>query len=210
MIVKKIKHKEDLRSVILEAAKKLFVHEGYEATSIRKIAKEIGFSPTTIYLYYKDKNDIVYALHQVGFGILKERFFPLMAVENPFERLKALGKLYIQFAFNNPEYYQVMFMMKEPLSFLNSQKENNEWIEGELVIEFLKNTVIECQTKGYFKEMDPIAVTIHAWAAVHGLVSLHVTQHLDCIKDVFDKMDTMEEIVYNSFQVLVELMNSSK
>ncbi|WP_156306925.1 TetR/AcrR family transcriptional regulator [Sphingobacterium endophyticum] len=210
MIVKKIKHKEDLRSVILEAAKKLFVHEGYEATSIRKIAKEIGFSPTTIYLYYKDKNDIVYALHQVGFGILKERFFPLMAVDNPFERLKALGKLYIQFAFDNPEYYQVMFMMKEPLSFLNSQKENNEWIEGELVIEFLKNTVIECQSKGYFKEMDPIAVTIHAWAAVHGLVSLHVTQHLDCIKDVFDKMETMEEIVYNSFQVLVELMNSSK
>lgn len=210
MIVKKIKHKEDLRSVILEAAKKLFVHEGYEATSIRKIAKEIGFSPTTIYLYYKDKNDIVYALHQVGFGILKERFFPLMAVENPFERLKALGKLYIQFAFANPEYYQVMFMMKEPLSFLNSQKENNEWIEGELVIEFLKNTVIECQTKGYFKEMDPVAVTIHAWAAVHGLVSLHVTQHLDCIRDVFENINTMEEIVYNSFQVLVDLMNSSK
>lgn len=210
MIVKKIKHKEDLRSVILEAAKKLFVQEGYEATSIRKIAKEIGFSPTTIYLYYKDKNDIVYALHQVGFGILKERFFPLMTVENPFERLKALGKLYIQFAFANPEYYQVMFMMKEPLSFLNSQKENNEWIEGELVIEFLKNTVIECQTKGYFKEMDPVAVTIHAWAAVHGLVSLHVTQHLDCIKDVFENIDTMEEIVYNSFQVLVDLMNSSK
>ena len=86
---KKIKQKEDLRTVILEAAKKLFVQEGYEATSIRKIAKEIGFSPTTIYLYYKDKSDIVYALHQVGFGMLKDQFLPLMAVEDPFERLKA-------------------------------------------------------------------------------------------------------------------------
>ncbi|VTQ03121.1 TetR/AcrR family transcriptional regulator [Sphingobacterium daejeonense] len=74
---KKLKHKEDLRTLILEAAKKLFVQEGYEATSIRKIAKEIGFSPTTIYLYYKDKSDIVYALHQVGFGILRDRFFPI-------------------------------------------------------------------------------------------------------------------------------------
>jgi len=207
---KKLKHKEDLRTVILEAAKKLFVQEGYEATSIRKIAKEIGFSPTTIYLYYKDKGDIVYTLHQVGFGILKERFFPLMSVDNPFERLKALGKVYIQFALSNPEYYQVMFMMKEPLSFLNSQVEDNVWVEGELVIEILKKTIEECQEIGYFKGLDPVAVTIQAWSAVHGLVSLYVTQHLDCIKDVFGKTETLEESVYSSFQVFVELISSSK
>ena len=206
----KAKNKEDLRTVILEAAKKLFVQEGYEATSIRKIAKEIGFSPTTIYLYYKDKNDIVYALHQVGFGILRDRFFPLMAVDNPFERLKALGKIYIQFALANPEYYQVMFMMREPLSFLNSMEDNSAWTEGELVIELLKKTIMECQEMGYFKDLEPIAVTIQAWAAVHGLVSLHVTQHLDCIHDVFDKQESMEEMVYSSFQVLVSLMANSK
>ena len=76
---------------VLEAAKKLFVQEGYEATSIRKIAKEIGFSPTTIYLYYRDKNDIAYALHQEGFLLLRDRFMALMSVDNPFERLKAIG-----------------------------------------------------------------------------------------------------------------------
>ena len=207
---KKLKHKEDLRTLILEAAKKLFVQEGYEATSIRKIAKEIGFSPTTIYLYYKDKSDIVYALHQVGFGILRDRFFPLMAVENAFERLKALGKIYIHFALSNPEYYQVMFMMKEPLSFLTSKEENAAWIEGQYVIEFLRKTIVECQEMGYFKDMDPIAVAIQAWGAVHGLVSLHVTEHLDCIKDVFERNDTMEEMVYASFQVLVEMIARSK
>ena len=49
---RKLKHKEDLKQSILDAAKKLFIKEGYEATSIRKIAAEIEFSPTTIYLYY--------------------------------------------------------------------------------------------------------------------------------------------------------------
>ena len=52
---RKLKHKEDLKQSILDAAKKLFLTDGYGATSIRKIAAEIEFSPTTIYLYYKDK-----------------------------------------------------------------------------------------------------------------------------------------------------------
>lgn len=207
---KKIKQKEDLRTVILEAAKKLFVQEGYEATSIRKIAKEIGFSPTTIYLYYKDKSDIVYALHQVGFGMLKDQFLPLMAVEDPFERLKAVGRNYIQFAFMHPEYYQVMFMLKEPLSFLNSQIEDSSWVEGELVIELLKKTIIDCQEVGYFKGMDPVFVTIQAWSSVHGLVSLHITQHLDCLHELFGKTGNLEEHVFSSFQILVGLIQATK
>ncbi|GGE30656.1 TetR/AcrR family transcriptional regulator [Sphingobacterium cellulitidis] len=207
---KKIKHKGDLRTVILEAAKKLFVQEGYEATSIRKIAKEIGFSPTTIYLYYKDKSDIVYALHQVGFNMLKDQFVPLMTVEDPFERLKALGRIYMKFAFSHPEYYQVMFMMREPLSFLNGQLGDNSWVEGELVIELLKHTIVECQSLGYFKGMDPVFITIQLWSSVHGLVSLHITQHLDCISDVFGQSGEMEEMLNSSFQVLIGLINSSK
>jgi len=63
---RKRKHKEDLKQLILDAAKKLFMKDGYEATSIRKIAAEIEFSPTTIYLYYKDKAEISHALHQEG------------------------------------------------------------------------------------------------------------------------------------------------
>ncbi len=207
---KKIKHKEDLRVAILEAAKRLFVQEGYESTSIRKIAKEIGFSPTTIYLYYKDKNDIVYALHQVGFNMMRDRFFPLMSVDHPFERLKALGKNYIQFALEHPEYYQVMFMMREPLTFLNAQLENNKWPEGEVVLNFLKDTIVDCQNNGYFKGLDPVFVTLQAWSAVHGIVSLQVTNHFDCVQEVFGKSESMEETVYSSFQVLVELFNSSK
>jgi AcrR family transcriptional regulator len=60
------KHKENLRQAILDAAKKLFLRDGYHATSIRKIAQEIEFSPTTIYLYYKDKAEIAHALHIEG------------------------------------------------------------------------------------------------------------------------------------------------
>ncbi|MEI5984121.1 MULTISPECIES: TetR/AcrR family transcriptional regulator [Sphingobacterium] len=208
--MKKQKQKEDLKVLILEAAKKLFVQQGYESTSIRKIAQEIGFSPTTIYLYYKDKNDLIYALHQVGFTMMRDRFMPLGVVEDPFERLKAVGKNYIEFALDHPEYYEVMFMMKEPMDFLDQQCGSEQWQEGERVLEFLKMTVAQCQQQGYFKGMTVEAVTMQAWAAVHGLVTLHVTQHLEKIIDVVGFQEGVKDMMYASFEAFVQMMGSTK
>ena len=209
-MTKQVKHKEDLRTVILEAAKQLFVQEGFEATSIRKIAKVIGFSPTTIYLYYKDKSDIVYALHQVGFGMLRDRLEPLMAVEDPFERLKACGRNYIRLAFEHPEYYQVMFMLKEPITFLQDETAVNKWPEGEQVLAFLKMTIEECQALGYFKGQNPFYTTIQCWATVHGLVALNITDHLSCIQEIFGMQESVEELIYESFKTLITLVSTAK
>ena len=208
---KKIKHKEDLRVVILEAAKKLFVQDGFDATSIRKIANEIGISPTTIYLYYKDKNDIIYALHQVGFNMLRDLFIPLMSVEDPFERLKALGRNYINFAFSHTEYYEVMFMMKEPMTFLSEHCESDLWEEGERVLDLLTHTVIACQEVGYFKDMSPAVVTMQVWSSVHGIVTLYVTQHLNKIMHVLEKEEGKEmELVNDCFKVFIKMIENFK
>ena len=71
---RKERHKEDLKKDILTAAKELFTEKGFEATSIRAIAEKIEYSPATIYLYYKDKNEIVHALHQDGFQTVGKPF----------------------------------------------------------------------------------------------------------------------------------------
>src|SRR4051812_30485147 len=98
---RKEKQKEELRAKILQSARELFMEMGYEHTSIRNIAEKIDYSPTTIYLYFKDKDDVFYALHQEGFTILNQYFKSLEHVSNPFERLKATAKAYIQFAIEN-------------------------------------------------------------------------------------------------------------
>ncbi|MFX8778120.1 helix-turn-helix domain-containing protein, partial [Acinetobacter baumannii] len=56
---RKEKQKLELKRLILDASMKLFVEEGFENVSIRKIADLIEYSPTTIYLYFKDKNEIL-------------------------------------------------------------------------------------------------------------------------------------------------------
>lgn len=207
---RKIRHKEDLRKRILEAAKKLFVTAGYEATSIRKIAKEIEFSPTTIYLYYKDKSDIIYALHQEGFQMLRQHFQPLMQVESPFERLKALGRCYINFAFTHPDFYDVMFMMKDPMQYLKTNCVEATWEEGERVFDFLVQTVQECQRVGYFKTLDPMHVATEAWASVHGMCALYISGHLKSMMEVVLADSDHERMIENAYRVLVHYLESTR
>lgn len=206
---RKERHREDLKAAILEAAKKLFLKDGYEATSIRRIAAEIEFSPTTIYLYYKDKTDITYALHQEGFNILRERFEGLSFVEQPFERLKAMGRAYIQFAFDHPDFYELMFIMKEPMEYLEAHHPEEEWPEGERVFDALVGTVMACQRDGYFADVETQEMAMLAWSTVHGLCSLHIMGHF---KHVADKCMPETDVdahvflgnVYKSFVRVVE------
>ena len=73
---RKQREKEEMRQLILEAAKKIFLEKGYEQASIRNIAEVIEYSPGTIYLYFKEKDEIFHELHEQGFRKLVEYMSP--------------------------------------------------------------------------------------------------------------------------------------
>ncbi|WEK33417.1 MAG: TetR/AcrR family transcriptional regulator [Candidatus Pseudobacter hemicellulosilyticus] len=205
---RKEKHREDLKQLILNAAKKLFTTDGYEATTIRKIAAEIEFSPTTIYLYYKDKNDILYALQKEGFHIMANQFQALLQVDHPFERLKAMGRTYIQFAFDNPEFYDLMFLLKDPLQDMQAPcGDEQEWEEGVRSFDFLKQTIIDCQQVGYFQGQDPGLQSMWVWGTVHGLCSMHLSNRLDIISKLhLDSGNALQTLsaIFESFVLNLE------
>lgn len=206
---KKIKQKEDIKELILNAAKETFVKDGYQGTSIRKIASKIGYSPTTIYLYYKDKNDIIYHLHQEGFNLLKMMFTALINIDSPFERLKALGRTYIQFAKENPEYYELMFVTKEPMVFLDEFNEKI-WEEGSRVFDSIRQTITECQEEGYFIQGKPEHITLQAWSIVHGICSLYLSTRLQKIGQVNMKVEDAEYLLDSTFKNYVDFVEQTK
>ncbi|RAV98472.1 TetR/AcrR family transcriptional regulator [Pseudochryseolinea flava] len=169
---RKERQKEELKGKILQAAKALFMEKGFEETSIRNIAEKIEYSPTTIYLYFKDKDDIFHALHTEGFVLLNQYFRPLAHVSDPFERLKAVMKAYINFAKENGEFYDLMFIINSPMKSV--EKEAGEWEEGKRAFEFLIGTVGECIQRGYFHGMDAEVVAFTLWSMVHGICSLEI------------------------------------
>jgi AcrR family transcriptional regulator len=207
---RKSKHKVDLKQSILDAAKKLFLEDGYAATSIRKIAAEIEFSPTTIYLYYKDKNEISHALHQEGFKILSERFAVLAHVEHPFERLKAMGKIYMQFALENKDYYEIMFIMKEPISSFDQNCDDEEWEEGKRAFHTLLNTIQDCQNAGYFKDFEPSALSLLVWSTMHGLCTMKIHGQLDLVVKTKGILTHVDDVFTHTYECFIQLLEKLK
>lgn len=174
---RKEKQKLEIRKRILEASMKLFVEEGFSNVSIRRIADIIEYSPTTIYLYFKDKDEIFYNLHEMGFLKLQEMNRNLDDIHNPLLRLHKMGENYIQFGMENPEFYDLMFIQPEPMEKLTEM--GCEWQNGEAALTRLRDTLVECMEKGYIAQTDPTVLSLSIWSMVHGLVSLATRQRLE-------------------------------
>jgi AcrR family transcriptional regulator len=204
---RKERHKEELKKDILNAAKELFMANGYEATSIRNIAEKIEYSPATVYLYYKDKDEIMHAVHQEGFKILVEYFMPLYSITHPFERLKSLGQAYIKFSLDHPEMYKLIFVMKDPMDHVDNCED--EWDEGQSAYEVLLNTVAQCQESGYFKELETHGMSLMIWSTMHGLCMLRESGHLahaSKAKEIRPDVDSLMAYTYETFIKFLETL----
>jgi AcrR family transcriptional regulator len=206
---RKERHKEELKKEILTAARELFMQQGYESTTIRNIAEKIEYSPATIYLYYKDKNEIVHALHQEGFKLLVNHFRVLDTVSDPFERLKAMGRAYIRFCLENKEIYQLLFVMDEPLRHVESCVEQ-DWNEGDRAFDLLMKTVTECQSQGYFKGLSPEKMSFVIWSTMHGLCTLRTSGHLGHVTAVKESGYDLDFLMTSTFETFGLMMERLK
>lgn len=198
---RKEREKEQLKESILKAAREIFIEKGYEQTSIRNIADRIEYSPGTIYLYFKDKDSIFHALHQEGFVLLRQQMQVLQAVEDPFERLKAMGKIYLSFAEEHPDFYDLMFIIRAPM---NALEEKDCWQEGLSAFGMLVQVVEECIGAGRFKGQDAEELSYVIWASLHGMVAITIRDRCHVISE--EKRDGIEMIGLERF---IQLLSKS-
>jgi len=106
--------REAVRRAILDAAKDLFVTEGYHNVSIRKVAERIEYSPAAIYSYFASKDDIFFALAEEGFRLLGDPGTTDAAEQagrlEPLERLRAIFWRFYEFSRQHPQYFALMFV----------------------------------------------------------------------------------------------------
>ena len=197
--------KEDLTKLILEAAKALFIERGFKYTSIRNIAERIEYSPTTIYLYFKDKDAIFHAIHTEGFNLLNLKMSVLFSVEDSFERLKAMGHIYYTFALENRELYDLMFIQEAPMNFIEEEFDEGKWQEGKTAFDFLQGTVKECMDKGYLPKADVETTAFYIWASIHGMCALDIRCRCKMISD-----EKREHIVEYGYQVMTLILENLK
>jgi AcrR family transcriptional regulator len=172
---RKARQKKFLRQEILDAASELFVEDGYENVSMRRIADKIEYSPTTIYLHFKDKAELLEQVCQETFSRLSH---VLEAIEqqpgDPIDRLKSGLLAYVHFGMENPHHYRATFMMPIPAEF-NPEKYKQPDSPGMQAFDFLRRSVYDCISAGKFREVDPELVSQTFWAGIHGITSLLIT-----------------------------------
>ncbi|WP_144264193.1 TetR/AcrR family transcriptional regulator [Filimonas lacunae] len=193
---RKQKEKLEMAKLILDAARKVFLEKGYEQTSIRNIANEINYSPGSLYFYFKDKSEIFHELHKEGFRLLMSRMAVLAKVADPFERLKAIGLNFIEFAQQHRDYYNLMFIVEEPV---------NPAVEGfkiaQEAISFLAGVLTECQAKGRFTGMDIEYLTFMVLSAIHGICALFCKDRTSSFVS-----KTNEELMQHGYECFVALL----
>jgi AcrR family transcriptional regulator len=168
-----------LRAAILAAARELFNEQGYEATTMRKIAEHIGYSATAIYRHFPDKHSILTELVHGDFAALGASFAGAMAEPDPIERLGLLGRGYIDYGLRNPNHYRLMFMTRKTPVHALEGAECGPITKGDPTSDAyaaLVFTLREVIATGVLRPefSDPETVAQILWASLHGLVSLYL------------------------------------
>jgi AcrR family transcriptional regulator len=197
---RKEREKEEMKKLIIDTANRLFVEQGFEKTSMRSIAEAMEYSPATIYLYFKDKSELFDAIHRQAFQVFFEYLSKVNVIEDPMERLDVLGDQYLKFAMENPGYYDLMLIMREPMS---TQRNEGSWDQGDTSHKILTRTVEECVSKGYFKDNDPAVVSFMIWSQVHGICAMMIRERMK-----FYPEDQWEALMYEAKKVFMKMVRS--
>jgi len=158
----------DFRERLCEAAERLFAEKGPEAVTMRQLAAELGVSPMTPYRYFKDKDDILAAVRTSGFDRFAEALETAYA-KPASARAKgaAVGEAYVNFAFEHPQTYKLMFDLNQPNDGEHPELERAGARASDTMSRYVRTLVADGVLEG-----DPVEIGAMFWVASHGAVSL--------------------------------------
>lgn len=154
------RERQAVRGSILDAARDLFVAEGYQAVSIRKIAEKIEYSPAAIYSYFAGKDDIFLALADEGFHRLDAKVRCATECADPIDNVRACWWAFYEFSKEQPEFFELMFVDR------SVPRITQQWDGFEFLQQLLANAV-GCLQRAI--DAGVLPSTLNAHVAMHVL-----------------------------------------
>jgi AcrR family transcriptional regulator len=167
VITRRRKYKGELRRVILDAARDIFVREGYENFSMRKLAARIEYSPGSVYLHFQNKEELFRCLTDESFERLHKTLLEMRDTwkcRNPVEELRKGLFAYVDFGLRNLNDYRFVFMLTPPIEGRPYK------VHPAFVI--LRQMVRRCVETAQFRRVDVETTAQALWSSVHGITSL--------------------------------------
>ena len=162
---------------ILDAAKAMFLAEGFEAVTTRKLAARVGLSQTGLYVYFKSKEEILDALCQRTYAATLARYRQIEA-EHPddLDRFKAMLRWTVEQGLAAPEEYQIIYMRPRRLFHgpEEAAKPPEAQSRGAQIVLWQMALVRRLIEAGVFRKMSPTVAGQVAMTAPHGLVARRI------------------------------------
>jgi AcrR family transcriptional regulator len=189
--------KEELRQTILQAASELFLEQGYDRFSMRHLAEQIGYSVATLYLYFRDKDDLLFTVVDEGFTRFARQLTEAAASsDDPWARLDAIGQAYVRFGLQNPVYYQLMFLWR--VDFL-TQARTGEQQPRIAALRVLHDAVQYAMSSGVMQPGEVESVSDALWATMHGTVALAITMPPFDTERTLKLSATIREMIFHAW-----------
>lgn len=175
------RERETLRLRIVEAARDILSEEGLEGLSMRAIAERIEYSPATIYLYFKDKDDLIRSVVEEAFLVMAEYMKRALAEvgrsATPGVVYRATGRAYVRFALENTAYFRVMFELPG-VPQCDCPEPGDGVVPEDHSFETVVQVIQRAIDAGEYVAQDAQRGATIGWALLHGLTSLYLSGHL--------------------------------
>jgi AcrR family transcriptional regulator len=163
------------RGEILRAAERIFIAEGYQGATIRKIADEVGVSSTALYMHFRDKDEILLEICDTAIArLLKSNSEISTRPIDAVSRVRLMLDAYMSFALENPNAYQLVFCGHSGL--VSEDKQMVTAALGDSCYDVFAGTVSEIGATGRLRTGTVESAAQSMWAACHGLVALLLTK----------------------------------
>lgn len=196
-------NEQNLKEKILESSRRQLFEEGYRNFSLRKIAREVGVTATSIYLHFDSKDHLLHTLMEESIEELNNQLQDaVLDLFDPIKKLEALAHVYVNFALKNPREYQILYMVS---SDEMSRYPKEKFRQARRGYEIVTDTLQEGVSKNLLDEPRPRIAAYTFWAQLHGVMSVVLSKRLDNRIDQQEFIKDAIEHIIQGFHVRIAL-----
>lgn len=207
---RKAREKERRRNQIVDAAEKIIFSKGLDQSTMDEIAEEAELSKGTLYLYFKNKNELYLAITERGSNILNTRFAKVFAGAHDhtgIELIRLIGETYLNFVRENPNYFKA-FMYYESLSNVEELQQSEfaqtcEDNRREALNFMIRALQIGMQDGTIDDSYDPKELAIAIWSSTRGITTISHMKGGGHHFKMLDEMEISVEALFENFLKLV-------
>lgn len=174
------------REEILESACALFLEEGLDGFSMRKLAERLDVTAPALYRHYEGREEVLGGVVGEAYRTLRDVLYRALEEATPEERFRAAGAAYLDFALEHPGYYQMLYA---PADALGLAELPDEAVGHALAVgQFWNDRVRDCMDAGLLARRDPREAGVTLWSHAHGLVSLFLLGMVEIGEEGFRRL----------------------